>query len=58
MAKNDEDGYVVPNEDRGGWDVLKEDHQRAPAHTRTQAEANRPCSLESRHRRTATMSQC
>ena len=39
MAKNDEDRYVVPNEDRGGWDVVKEDHERASAHKDTQAEA-------------------
>jgi len=39
MAKNDEDRYVVPNKDRGGWDVVKEDHQRASAHFNTQAEA-------------------
>jgi hypothetical protein len=39
MAKNDEDRYVVPNEERGGWDVVKENHQRASAHTATQAEA-------------------
>jgi hypothetical protein len=30
---NDSDRYVVPNKDRGGWDVVKEDHQRASAHT-------------------------
>ena len=39
MAKNDEDRYVVQNEERGGWDVVKEDHKRASAHTDTQAEA-------------------
>lgn len=39
MAKNDEDRYVVPNEERGGWDVVKENHKRAAAHTDTQAEA-------------------
>lgn len=39
MAKNDEDRYVVPNRERGGWDVVKEDHQRASAHFDTQAEA-------------------
>jgi hypothetical protein len=33
---NDSDRYVVPNEDRGGWDVVKEDHKRASAHTNTQ----------------------
>lgn len=39
MAKNDEDRYVVPNEERGGWDVVKENHKRASAHADTQAEA-------------------
>lgn len=39
MAKNDEDRYVVPNKDRGGWDVEKEDHKRASAHFDTQKEA-------------------
>jgi hypothetical protein len=39
MAKNDEDCYVVPNEDRGGWDVVKEEHQRASAHKDPQKEA-------------------
>ncbi|WP_127817687.1 DUF2188 domain-containing protein [Microbacterium sp. CPCC 204701] len=39
MANNDEDRYVVPNRERGGWDVVKEDHQRASAHFSTQAEA-------------------
>ena len=39
MAKgNDNDRYVVPNQD-GGWDVVKEDHQRASAHTGTKKEA-------------------
>jgi hypothetical protein len=41
MAKhkgNDNDRYVVPAE-QGGWNVVKEDHQRASAHTRTKAEA-------------------
>ncbi|MGE0065720.1 MAG: DUF2188 domain-containing protein [Solirubrobacterales bacterium] len=37
--KNDSDRYVVPNSERGGWDVVKEDHQRASAHARTKAEA-------------------
>ena len=36
---NDNDRYVVPNKERGGWDVVKEDHQRASAHTDTKAEA-------------------
>ena len=39
MAKNDEDRYVVPNSDRGGWDVVKEDARRASGHFDTQAEA-------------------
>jgi hypothetical protein len=38
-AKNDTDRYVVPNQERGGWDVVKEDHERASAHTRTKKEA-------------------
>lgn len=37
--KNDSDRYVVPNPERGGWDVVKEDHERASAHTETKAEA-------------------
>lgn len=37
--KNDTDRYVVPNKERGGWDVVKEDHQRASAHTHLKAEA-------------------
>jgi hypothetical protein len=36
---NDNDRYVVPNKDRGGWDVVKEGHQRASAHTDRKAEA-------------------
>ena len=39
MAKNDEDRYVVPNGDRGGWDVIKEHAKRASAHFATQKEA-------------------
>jgi Uncharacterized protein conserved in bacteria (DUF2188) len=39
MDKNDTDRYVVPNHERGGWDVVKEDHERASAHTRTRVEA-------------------
>lgn len=35
--KNDSDRYVLPNSDRGGWDVVK-GHTRASAHTRTKAE--------------------
>lgn len=37
--KNDSDRYVVPSSDRGGWDVVKEGHKRASAHTRTKTEA-------------------
>jgi hypothetical protein len=36
---NDHDRYVVPNMARGGWDVVKEDHKRASAHTDTKKEA-------------------
>jgi len=36
---NDTDRYVVPNAERGGWDVVKEDHERASAHTGTKKEA-------------------
>jgi hypothetical protein len=36
---NDSDRYVVPNKDRGGWDVVKEDHKRASVHTDTKREA-------------------
>lgn len=36
---NDGNRHVVPNQERGGWDVVKEDHKRASAHTRTQKEA-------------------
>jgi hypothetical protein len=36
---NDNDRYVVPNTERGGWDIVKEDHERASAHTRTKQEA-------------------
>lgn len=35
---NDSDRYVVPDPD-GGWDVVKEKHQRASAHTKTKVEA-------------------
>jgi hypothetical protein len=38
-AGNDNDRHVVPNKERGGWDVVKEDHQRASAHLPTQKEA-------------------
>jgi hypothetical protein len=36
---NDNDRYIVPNSERGGWDVVKEDHERASAHTDTKADA-------------------
>ena len=36
---NDTDRYVVPNKERGGWDVVKQDHDRASAHTDTKREA-------------------
>lgn len=36
---NDSDRYVVPNPGRGGWDVVKQDRQRASLHTDTKAEA-------------------
>ena len=39
MANNDEDRYVVPNKERGGWDVIKEHAKRASAHFDTQSEA-------------------
>jgi len=37
--KNDSDRYVVPNSERGGWDVVKEGHERASAHAPTKVEA-------------------
>jgi hypothetical protein len=33
------DRYVVPNKDRGGWDIVQEGHRRATGHARTKAEA-------------------
>ena len=36
---NDGNRHVVPNNERGGWDVVKEGHQRASAHFDTQADA-------------------
>ena len=36
---NDTDRYVVPNRERGGFDVVKEDHKRASVHTDTQKQA-------------------
>lgn len=38
MANNDEDRYVVPAPN-GGWDVVKEAHERASGHFDTQDEA-------------------
>lgn len=37
MAKSDR--YVVPNEEQGGWDVVKTGHRRPTAHAETQAQA-------------------
>lgn len=37
--QNDTDRYVVPTKELGGWDVVKEDHERASARTRTRFEA-------------------
>lgn len=36
---NDNDRYVVPNKERGGWDVVKKDHKRASGHFDTKAPA-------------------
>jgi len=36
---NDNDRYVQPNKERGGWDVVKELHKQASAHTETKEEA-------------------
>jgi hypothetical protein len=36
---NDNDRYVQPNKERRAWDVVKEDHKQASAHTDTKAEA-------------------
>jgi Uncharacterized protein conserved in bacteria (DUF2188) len=36
---NDNDRYVQPNKERGGWDVVKELHKQASAHTETKQEA-------------------
>jgi len=38
-SKNDGNRHVVPNSERGGWDVVKENHQRASAHETTQKAA-------------------
>lgn len=39
MKGNDTDRYVVQNDERGGYDVVKEGHKRASAHTNTQKQA-------------------
>lgn len=39
--ENESDRYVVPNKGRGGWDVVKEDHKRASAHTDRKVEAEK-----------------
>ncbi|TFB56400.1 DUF2188 domain-containing protein [Cryobacterium tagatosivorans] len=40
MSKgNNNDRYVIPNKDRGGWDVKKENAQRASAHLPTKKAA-------------------
>ena len=36
---NDNDRYVQPNKQRGGWDVVKELHKQASAHTKTKEAA-------------------
>ncbi len=36
---NDNDRYVQPNKQRGGWDVVKELHKQVSAHTETKAQA-------------------
>lgn len=36
---NDNDRYVQPNKQRGGWDVVKESHKQASAHTATKEQA-------------------
>ena len=36
---NDNDRYVQPNKEGGGWDVVKELHKQASAHTETRQEA-------------------
>ena len=36
---NDNDRYVQPNKERGGWDVVKEEHDQASVHTDTKEEA-------------------
>jgi hypothetical protein len=36
---NDNDRFVQPNKQRGGWDVVREGHERVSVHTDTKAEA-------------------
>ncbi len=36
---NDNDRYVQPNKERGGWDIVKELHKQASAHTETKEQA-------------------
>ena len=38
-SDNDNDRYVQPNKERGGWDVVKELHKQASAHTDTKDQA-------------------
>jgi len=38
-SANDSDRYVQPNKERGGWDVVKELHKQASAHTDTKEQA-------------------
>ena len=38
-SSNDNDRYVQPNNERGGWDIVKELHTRASAHTETKEQA-------------------
>jgi hypothetical protein len=39
VAVKDKDRFVVQNQERGGWDVVKKDAVRASAHFETQADA-------------------
>jgi hypothetical protein len=39
VAKNDGDRHVVPNSERGGWDVVKNNRERSSGHFETQKEA-------------------
>ena len=38
---NDNDRYVVPDSDRGGWDVKKEDAKRVSSHESTKKAAEK-----------------